>query len=559
MTNSATSDGIDQQMPWLTLYPQGQPKTIKAEFDTLPTAFHAHMHTRSDTPIVHYFDTHMLFDELDTASSALATVLRERGFVQGDRLAIYTQNNPAFVIGLLATWKAGGIAVPINPMNKACELDYLLDNSGARALLCLDTLYVDVAQEVLKNRSTQVTTVIICSALNGQSCNDSRVLDIRPRQTPPAGVLDLQHIVKQDSDMGGWPYYFPNADDLALLAYTSGTTGYPKGAMLTHGNLAFSAQTYRDWFGLNAHDTILGLAPLFHITGIVSHIGLMLLTGAPLILTHRFQPEVMLDAILQYRPTFTIGAITAFLALMNIPQTTREHFSSFRVICSGGAPIPAAVIAQFEALSGHYLYNVFGMTETTSPTHMVPLGTRAPVDPVSGALSVGVPVFNTATRIVDESGQDVAVGAIGEVVDAGPQVMRGYWNMPEATAASIPDGWLRTGDVGFMDAQGWFYLVDRKKDMINASGYKVWPREVEDMLYRHPAVREVAVVGVADEYRGETVKAAVSFKPGMSVDADVLLAWCKTNMAAYKCPRVLLVMDELPKTATGKILRRLLR
>jgi len=551
--------GIYAQKPWQALYQKAPQEDAVPDIDSLPAAFDTHVRERPQAPALHYFDTSISFAELDAASSALAAVLAGRGFAHGDRLALYAQNNPAFVTGLLAAWKAGGIAVAVNPMNRARELEYILDDSGARALLCLDTLYAEVAREVLESGATQVSTVITFSALDGLSRHDPRVLDTGPRLAPPDAALDLQQIVHAGREIKPHGGCSPHTDDLALLAYTSGTTGQPKGAMLNHGNLACNARTYRDWLGLDGNDGILGIAPLFHITGIVGHIGLALVTGGALILTHRFHPEVMLEAMARHRPGFTIGAITAFLALMNAPSATQAHFSSFRAICSGGAPIPPAVAARFEAFSGHCPCNVYGMTETASPTHMVPPGARAPVDPVSGALSVGVPVFNTRVRIVDDFGEDMPAGEAGEIVVAGPQVMRGYWNMPEATAAAMPDGWLRTGDIGLMDAAGWFYLVDRKKDMINAGGYKVWPREVEDVLYRHPSVREAAVVGIADDYRGETVKAGVSFKPGMAVERETLLAWCRANMAAYKCPKVLEIMDELPKTLTGKVLRRLLR
>jgi long-chain acyl-CoA synthetase len=229
------------------------------------------------------------------------------------------------------------------------------------------------------------------------------------------------------------------------------------------------------------------------------------------------------------------------------------------MVYSGGAPIAPAVTDQFMEKTGLYIHNIYGLTETNSPSHAVPLGKKAPVDPNSGALSVGVPVFNTLVRVLDEMGKEVPVGEIGEFATSGPQVIPGYWNNPEATAESLPGGELLTGDVGFMDEDGWFYLVDRKKDMIIAAGYKVWPREVEDVLYGHPAVREAAVVGVPDEYRGETVKAYVSRKPEVTVTEEDLIAFCKQQMAAYKYPRSIQFIDELPKTATGKILRRELR
>jgi long-chain acyl-CoA synthetase len=226
---------------------------------------------------------------------------------------------------------------------------------------------------------------------------------------------------------------------------------------------------------------------------------------------------------------------------------------------SGGAPIAPATVEAFERQFGAYIHNIYGLTETTSPSHCTPIGMRAPVDETSGALSVGVPIFNTLVRVVDDDGKDLPAGEVGEIVTSGPQVVSGYWNKPEETEHAIPGGQLHTGDVGLMDEQGWFYIVDRKKDQINAAGYKVWPREVEDVLYGHEAVREAAVVGVPDEYRGETVKAFVSLKPGAHADADELIAFCKERMAAYKYPRQVEFVDELPKTASGKVLRRELR
>ncbi|MDT7608853.1 MAG: long-chain acyl-CoA synthetase [Pseudonocardiales bacterium] len=545
------------ERPWLARYADGLPADIKTEYGTLLEMFAASVARAPDTEAIRYFDGVLTMADLDAASDALAVGLAEQGFQPGDRLAVYVQNNPAFVVGLLGAWKAGGAAVAINPMNKARELTYLLTDSGATALLCLEELYESVAKGVIGTGDTQVRSVITASPLDWQTRNDPRLF-ADARKTRHDGTLDLLELI--EGNAGRKPDApAPKPDDIGILTYTSGTTGVPKGAMNTHATMSFNAQTYREWMKLTGEDSVLGVAPLFHITGLIGHVALALLLPCPLVLAHRFHPEVVLDAIKEHRPTFTVGAITVFISLAGIDGVTKDDFASFKMLYSGGAPIAPAVTDRFEQQTGLYIHNIYGLTETNSPSHGVPLGARAPVDPNSGALSVGVPVFNTVVRILGEDGEEVPVGEIGEIATAGPQVVPGYWNKPEATAASLPGGELRTGDVGFMDADGWFYLVDRKKDMINAAGYKVWPREVEDVLYGHPAVREAAVVGVPDEYRGETVKAFVSVRPGVDVTEQELIDYCKANMAAYKYPRSIEFIDELPKTTTGKILRRELR
>jgi long-chain acyl-CoA synthetase len=545
------------ERPWLSLYRAGSPADITTEHATMLEVFAASVGRSPDAPAVRYFDGVLTFADLDARSDALAVALAERGFTAGDRLAVYTQNNPAFVVGYLAAWKAGGTAVAVNPMNKQRELGYLLADSGATALLCLEELYETVAKEVIADGETRVRTVVTCSALDDQTRNDERLFSGVERSRP-AGTLDLQDLLAEYGGRAPAPAA-PKGDDIAVLTYTSGTTGVPKGAMNTHANMAFNSQTYREWMDLGPDDCILGVAPLFHITGLIGHVGVSLLVGCPLVLAHRFEPHLVMDAIREHRPTFTIGSITVFISLSGVEGTTRDDWSSFRMVYSGGAPIAPAVTDGFEERTGLYIHNIYGLTETNSPSHAVPLGQRAPVDESSGALSVGVPVFNTVVRILDEDGKEAEVGEIGEIATSGPQVVPGYWQKPEATEQSLPGGELRTGDVGFMDEDGWFYLVDRKKDMINASGYKVWPREVEDVLYGHPAVREAAVVGVPDEYRGETVKAFVSLQPGADVTEQDLVDYAKQQMAAYKYPRSVEFVDELPKTTTGKILRRELR
>jgi long-chain acyl-CoA synthetase len=352
-------------------------------------------------------------------------------------------------------------------------------------------------------------------------------------------------------------------EDIAYLTYTSGTTGSPKGAMNTHGNIAFNARVYQAMQRLDETDVILGVAPLFHVTGEVAHLAAAALAGIPVVLYYRFDPAETLRLIERWKITTTVASITVYIALMNHTDIEKRDLTSFTKAYSGGAPVSEAVVNQFEKMTGQYLYNVYGMTETNSPSHIVPLGKRAPVDPESGALSVGVPVPGCIMKIVDltEGTNELPPDQIGEIIDSGPIIVPGYWQQPEETKKAIRKGYLYTGDVGKMDDNGWFYVVDRKKDMIIASGYKVWPRDVEDVIYQHPAVKETAVVGVPDAYRGETVKAYVALKTGeeKSVKPEDIISFCKERLAAYKYPREVEIVSEIPKTPTGKILRRMLR
>lgn len=546
---------IYAERPWLGLYGATRHELVLERGSAL-AMFRAAVRRRPDAVLLQYFDSAISVRDADRLSDALAAGLAGLGVGRGDRVALFMQNVPQYVLSLLAIWKAGAIAVAINPMNREREVSLLLDDSGAKVLIALDDLYADVAASVVPDSAVEaVITTSALDLLNGE---------------PPAALAAASNLTFEDThdlmemlashDGASVITQDPAPDDIAVLTYTSGTTGPPKGAMNTHGNIAFSSQAYRDWMRLDPDkDVILGVAPLFHVTGLVAHIGLALLMGAPLVLFNRFDAATCLELIERHRATFTVASITVFIALMNHPDADARDLSSLNKAMSGGAPVSPASAAAWQERVGSPIHNVYGLTETTSPSHAVPLGAAAPVDDESGALSVGVPIFNTVVRVVDESGSDVPAGELGEFATRGPQVVPGYWDRPEESEHAIPGGELRTGDVGFMDEDGWFYLVDRKKDMINASGYKVWPREVEDVLYQHPAVLEAAVVGVPDEYRGESVKAFVSIRPGAGAAPDELIAFCKERMAAYKYPRAVEIVDEIPKTASGKILRRSLR
>ncbi len=538
--------------PWQKLYDQGQPDDIQVEHRHALAMFRAAVARAADRPAILYFDGRLTYGELDRMTDALAVALLDRGVARGDRVMLVLQNVPQFVIGLVAAWKAGAIAVPVNPMYRARELRMLLADSEPAALIAQDDFYADVARDVLADMP--VAVAITTSELAFQTRNDPRIFtDTRPSTTEALDLIELlsDHEGEQPPELEFEP------SEVATIVYTSGTTGTPKGAMNTHANLAFNAQASRQWRGLDEGDGILAIAPLFHATGLVGHVCAAMMAVSPPILVCRFEPGVVLDAINEHQPRFTVGAITALIALMNHPDARAETFACFRTVFSGGAPVPPAVADELAQKLGIHIRNGYGLTETSATLALTPMERPGPVDPETGALSVGVPVFNTDARIVDDSGAAVAPGEAGELLVRGPQVIPGYWNKPDDD--SITEGWLHTGDIAVMDQQGWLYVIDRKKDMINASGYKVWPRDVEDVLYSHPAVKEAAVVPQVDAYRGETVKAVLSLKPGMTADAEEVIAFCKQRMAAYKYPRIVEFVPELPKTPTGKIMRRALR
>jgi len=554
-------DSIYEKRPWLKSYPDWVPHDLEIGPETAIGDFMASAAKRPETPAIYYFDHEMSYREIDRFSNSLATAFAEMGLGKGDRVVLDLQNVPQFLIGIYAAWKLGAIAVPVNPMYKEDELAYFCRDSGARILLILDEIAEVLDLSFLKD--TSVHKVVTTSALDFLPA-DLETPDMlrETKKISVPGTVDMLELMedyrdKKPHDPGVYP------DDVAYLTYTSGTTGPPKGAMNTHGNIAFNARVYETILRMDENDVVLGVAPLFHVTGEVAHLAIAALSGVPVVIYYRFDAGETLRLIERWKTTMTVASITVYIALMNHPDVKTRDLSCFIKAYSGGAPVSEAIVGQFEELTGLYIYNIYGMTETNSPSHIVPWGQRAPVDKESGALSVGVPVPNCVMKItdLDDGSKELAPGEVGEIVDSGPIVIPGYWRKPEETRHAIRDGWLYTGDVGKMDRDGWFYVVDRKKDMIVASGYKIWPRDVEDVIYRHPAVKETAVVGVPDPYRGETVKASVALKDEQesSVTPEEIIEFCKTRMAAYKYPRRVEIVSEIPKTLTGKFLRRTLR
>jgi long-chain acyl-CoA synthetase len=519
---------------------------------------------RPGEPGLLYFETPIGFGEAAERAWALAASLRGLGLRPGDRIALMLQNGPATAIAIHAAWHRGCVVTAINPMSRWREARHQLLDSGARLAICLESLYPTLAEAAKRTAVEQIVTV---SELDFLGAGDAPPPLAGSERLECPGALDFAELCAGAADPN------PVAVDPsspALLAYTSGTTGPPKGAIVTHAAFVHNGEAMRDWGDLGAGDVTVAMAPMFHITGLVCHLAAARASATPLLLMQRFEAGELLRLVERWRGTYVVGPLTAFIALLEHPDFGTRDISSLTKVGSGGAPVYPATVERWEALTGNYLHNTYGLTETAAPSHLVPRGSRSPVDPESGALSVGRPIADTESRIVALAGEGevraaageaaLVAGAEGEIATRGPAVTPGYWGRPEETAAAIRDGWLHTGDVGKVDAEGWFYVVDRIKDMIVVSGYKVWPRDVEDALYAHPAVQEAAVVGEPDPYRGETVVAHVVPRPGAGpVSEEELIAHCRERLAAYKAPRAVHLVGELPKTTSGKTLRRELR
>lgn len=539
-----------------------------------------------EAPAIHYGTRTRRWADVDEASGKFAGWLVRQGVQPGDRVALWLQNVPEFVEALVGAWRAGAIVVPCNPMLRRKEIVHQLVDSGARVLVAEPGLLPELPAEAVEPAGLEwIVTVAVeepetftdvapgatggfggpgsTGSVEGTGAMAARAADsvsgaaAAGRAQHGLTVASFADVLVGNPTLP--PVIPPGPDDPAYLVYTSGTTGSPKAAVNTHGNVAHNAEVYRTWMALGPGDVVLGGAPLFHVTGLLAGIAASHAAAVPLVLFYRFRAEACLAMIERWRATFTVIPSTAIRALLDSPDIVTRDISTLTKLYSGGAPIPAPLAAEWQATTGTMLHSIYGLTETTSPTHAAPLGERVRADEASGLLSVGIPVPGAESRVVDEEGHDVADGEHGELWVRGPMVVPRYWERPDATATAFVDGFLRTGDVGWRDRAGYYYVVDRIKDMINASGFKVWPREVEDTLLGHPAVAEAAVVGVPDPYRGETVKAFVRLRDGHRATPDDIIAWAREHIAAYKYPRQVDVVGELPKTASGKVLRRVLR
>jgi long-chain acyl-CoA synthetase len=548
------------EKPWLAHYPREIPHHLNYPDKTLPDYLRETAAQFGGHEAIYFLGKTLTFREVYEQALTLANYLKQIGLQKGDRVSIMLPNCPQAVISYYGVLFAGGIVVQTNPLYTEHELEYQLNDSGATMLITLDMLYPKVAKAKAK---TNVKHLIITSMKDYLPTVKKWLYPLMQRKQQPVMVKveerSDQHLfskIMAQPNATEPSVEINSAEDIALLQYTGGTTGVPKAAMLTHRNLIANTLMCAHWMYRcdKGTESILGILPFFHVYGMTTVMNLAIVQAYKMILLPKFDVEATLKTIEKLRPTMFPGAPTMYIALLNHPDLARYDLSSIKVCISGSAPLPVEVQEKFEKVTSGKLIEGYGLTEASPVTHsnFVWDGER-----VKG--SIGVPWPDTEAKIISlETGEEAKANEIGELVVRGPQVMKGYWNQPHETENVLRDGWLYTGDVGYMDERGYFYIVDRKKDMIIASGYNIYPREVEEVLYQHPKVQEVVVVGVPDEYRGETVKAFVVLKQGQQCTAEELDQFMRSRLAAYKVPRIYEFRTELPKTAVGKILRRAL-
>lgn len=551
------------ERPWLQHYDAGVPKELIYPEAGVPTLLEGAAKRFGARTAIEFMGLEMTYQELWTAARKFGTALQQMGVKKGDRVAVMLPNCPQFVIAFYGASLIGAVVVNTSPLYVSRELERQLLDSGAETLVMLN-LFFPRYREIAGN--VNVKRVIVTGLQEFLPFPKSVLYPLKARRDgswvsvkPESHIFFLKHLLeKYPPTPSGVPI---QPDDLALLQYTGGTTGTPKGAMLSHRNLMADVAMAAAW-DVDARDgkeIMLGVIPFFHVYGMTVGMNLAVRMAATMVLLPRFNTKDVLEAIHKHKPTMFPGVPTMYVAINNHPEVKKYDLRSLRVCISGAAALPLEVARAFEGRTGALLVEGYGLTETAPITHTNPLhGERR-------AGSIGLPMPGVDCRVVDAGANTVPQGEIGELAVRGPNVMLGYWKRPDETDKCIvnaldggrtPGRWLLTGDMARMEADGYFSIVDRKKDMIDASGYNVYPREVEEILYEHPKVKEVVVAGVPDAYRGETVKAYIVLKDGQSATEAEIIAFARLKLAAYKAPKRVEFRKELPKTLIGKILRR---
>ncbi len=534
--------------PWLSSYDYWVPENINYSQTSLYQILALASSLQGEKTATAFLGAELSYYEIKQQTDKLAAALSQLGIVKGDRVGIMLPNCPQYIISLFAILRLGAIVVNINPIYTPREVELVATDSGMRAIIAFD-LVAPIVVGVKPN--SQIETVIITSLLEYSA---------KPEAAPPIpdGTLSFTDLIKIAGSAKPPRVEIDAQQDIAILQYTGGTTGVPKGAMITHYN-AFANVLQLNMWGREFHKSgegrVLLVIPFYHIYGLTCGIMLGVWQASMMILIPKYDVNMLLEAIKKYEPTYFPAVPTLFISLLNHPDAKKFGLDKVKRFNSGSAPLPVEVIEQFEQMSGAMVYEGYGLTEASPTTHSTPTLAKRKVG------SIGLPITGTECKIVDlESGErEVPIGLDGELCIRGPQVMKGYWNKDEETALTLRDGWLYTGDIARMDDDGFFYIVQRKKDMIIVSGFNVYPGEVEEVLFGHWAVMEAAVIGVPDEYRGESVKAFVVLKADAQITVEELLAYCRERLAKYKLPSHIEIAESLPKSNVGKILRRVLR
>jgi long-chain acyl-CoA synthetase len=546
--------------PWTKFYEPGVAEHLKYPDTTLGNMLRETARKYSRNSALLFYGKRINYADLDSLTDRFARALLDLGVRKGERVALMLPNIPQMVIAYYGALRAGAIVVPTNPLYLEHELEVQLKDSGAETLVAVDMFYPRISHVM---PVTSVKRLILCGIRDFLPFPLNVLYPIKARLEKQwvkvdrkAPIFDFMTLLERASDnpVGG----AVSPDDVALFQYTGGTTGIPKGAVLTHRNLVVNAAQCRAWLTMRTEgeERVLAAIPFFHVYGMTTAMNIGILLGAELILVPKFHTKEVLSFIQKYRPTIFPGIQAMYLAIAHFPKVKKYDLTSIKAALSGAGPLMHEVQEQFEALTGARIVEGYGLSEASPVTHCNPLfGDRK-------AGSIGVPWPDTEARIVDiETGErEMPVGEAGELVVQGPQVMKEYWNKPKETAHALRGGWLHTGDIAKMDDDGYFFIVDRIKDMIKTVGENVYPREVEEVLYEHPKVKEAVVVGLPhEEFMGEKIKAYIVLKKGTTATADEIVDFCRERLSKFKVPKEVEFRTQLPKTLVGKVLRRVLR
>jgi long-chain acyl-CoA synthetase len=541
-----------EDKPWYGAWPKNVPKSIKTRI-ALHDILERTAKSYPEKVAIAFSDKEITFRDLNSSSAAFATALAAIGVKKRDRVAIFLPNVPQFVITYFATLKIGAVVTTISPLFKEREIEYQLRDSEAATIVTTDSLYPAV-QKVWPRTSLKRAIITGLHEYASHPNHHSNVIEENPL------VYSFHELLKKNAESRPLKIKVNAEEDLAVLQYTGGTTGTAKGAMLTHANLVSDALAFSAWIKSNAcsNETFLAALPLFHIYGMTTSMNVPINLAAKTVLLHRFDPQTALENIQQHKVTVFCGVPTMYSLLLANPNINRYNLTSIRVCISGASPLPPHVQKRFMEISGGFLAEGYGLTEASPVTHCNPVDRTMKKVKVG---SIGLPLPDTDARIVDlETGEKtLEAGLIGELSVKGPQVMKGYWKNPDETDLVLHDGWLLTGDIGKMDKDGYFYITDRKKDLIKFKDHSVYPREIEDVIYEHNAVKLCAVIGKPHPIWGEVPKAFIVLKDDKSATESEIMDFIRDKLAPYKNVQEVEFRKDLPLSSAGKVLRRVLR